>query len=407
MFRSSKPLVAACIAALSLAGGLLQAAEEKVSRALEKPLKAANDAMQAKKFDEAIAKAKEAQGVEGRNAYDNYVINEILGASYVRTNKFAEAYQALSANAESQFLDPKGKAQRYMALTQLAYTLKQYPETVEWANKAIALGQDTTEMRVLVAQTNYLQSKFKEAAAAMQEVVARAEKAGQRPTEASLQLLFQCYVKLNDQQNQGRVIERLVTYYPKPDYWLNAMITLIQSAHNDDRLLLQVYRLQADVGTMKRNDQYGEMAKLAVEQGYPGEAVSVLDQAMAKNVFTDAREKAQYGRLLEAAKKALEQEKQDVTKSEQEASKSANGDLLIAVGASYLFNLGDASKATTLIQQGIAKGVSKIPLYDAYVTLGLAQAKAKNAAEADKSFGKVDKNDNYERLAKLWALRVK
>lgn len=185
MFRSSKPLVAVCIVALSLAGGLLQAAEEKVSRALEKPLKAANEAMQAKKFDEAIAKAREAQGVEGRNAYDNYVINEILGASYVRINKFAEAYQALSSNAESQFLDQKGRAQRYLALTQLAYTLKQYPETVEWANKAIAAGQDTTEIRVLIAQTNYLQNKYKEAATAMQEVVARARGAANgRPRPA-------------------------------------------------------------------------------------------------------------------------------------------------------------------------------------------------------------------------------
>jgi tetratricopeptide (TPR) repeat protein len=390
---------------MSLAASLSQAAEEKVSRAMEKPLKEANDAMQAKKYEEAIAKAKAAQAVEGRTAYDNYVINEILGASYVRANKFAESYQALSANANSQFMDAKAKGQRYLALTQLAYTLKNYPETVEWANKAIESGQDTTEIRVLVAQTNYLQGKYKEAAAAMQEVVSRTEKGG-RPTEASLQLLFQCYVKLNDQQNQGRIVEKLVTYYPKPDYWLNAMITLIQSAHNDERLLLQVYRLQTDVGTMKRSDQFGEMAQLSVEQGYPGEAVATLDQAMAKNVFTDAREKAKYERLLEAAKKALAQEKEGVAKSEQEAVRTGSGDLMVAVGASYLFNIGDANKAVTLIQQGITKGVTKIPLYDAYVTLGLAQAKAKNGAEADKSFGKVDKNDNYERLAKLWSLRV-
>jgi tetratricopeptide (TPR) repeat protein len=327
----------------------------------------------------------------------------------VRTNRLEESYEALSANADSQYLDANGKGQRYLALTQLAYNLKKYPETVEWANKAINSGHDTAEIRLIIAQTNYLQGKYKEAATAMQEVVSRAEKAGQRPTEASLQLLFQCYVKLNDQPNQGRVIEKLVAYYPKPDYWLNAMITLIQAAQSahDDRLLLQVYRLQTDVGTMKRNDQYGEMSKLAVEQGYPGEAIAVLSQAMDQKVFTDARENAQYSRLLEAAKKALAQEKEVIAKSEAEALKSGNGDLLVAVGASYLFNMGDATKAVSLIQQGISKGLSKIPAYDAYVTLGLAHAKAKSGGEADRAFGKVDKNDNYERLAKLWSLRVK
>jgi len=406
MFRSSKPLLLVCVAALSMAAGMLQAAEEKVSRALEKPLKAANEAMNAKRYDEAIAKAREVQGTQGRTAYDNFVINEILGASYVRTNKYAEAYEALATNADSAFLDQKTRAMRYTALSQLGYTLKKYPETIEWANKAIAAGQDTSEIRLIIAQTQYLQGKYKEAVTAMQDVVSRAEKNG-RPNETSLQFLFQCYTKLNDPVNQGRVIEKLVTYYPKPDYWLNAMVSLIQSARSDERLLLQVYRLQAEVGTLKRSDQFGEMAQLSVEQGYPGEAVATLDQALAKNVFTDPREKAKYERLLEAAKKVLAQEKENTVKSEQEAMRSANGDLLVGVGASYLFNLGDAAKAATLIQQGITKGVSKIPLYDAYVTLGLAYAKAKNGAEGDKAFGKVDKNDNYERLAKLWSLRVK
>ncbi len=410
MFRSSKPLVAVCVAALSLAGGFLQAAEEpKVSRAMEKPLKACNDSYQAKKFDDAIAKCKEATSLPNRSAYDNFVINQILAVSYAQTKRYTEAYPVLKEVVESPYVDRKSKDVFILTLGQIAFGAKDYPAAIDWAQKAIADGQDNADTRGMIANSYYAQKKFKECTTAAQDVVGRAEKAGQRPTENSLQMLFACQSNSNDMSGQGRTIEKLVTYYPKPDYWLNAMITLIQSAQSahDDRLLLQVYRLQADVGTMKRNDQYGEMAKLAMEQGYPGEAVSVLDQAMAKNVFTDAREKAQYGRLLEAAKKGLEQEKLDVAKSEQEAMKSANGDLLIAVGASYLFNLGDATKAVTLIQQGITKGVAKIPVYDAYVTLGLAQAKAKNAAEGDKAFGKVDKNDNYERLAKLWSLRVK
>ena len=68
---------------------------------------------------------------------------------------------------------------------------------------------------------------------------------------------------------------------------------------------------------------------------------------------------------------------------------------------------GAAVKAAALIQQGIGKVLKKIPAQDAYITLGLAQAKNKNAAEANRAFGKVAKDDNYERLAKLWSLRTK
>ena len=409
MFRSSKSLIAV-IAAVSLSAGLLQAAEEpKVSKEMEKPLKACNDSYQAKKFDDAIAKCKEAATLPNRKPYDNFVINQILAVSYVQTKKYNDAYPVLKEVVDSPYVDKKAKDVFIQTLAQISFGNKDYNAALEWAQRAIADGQDSTEIRSMIANAYYAQSKFKECTTASQEVVGRAEKAGQRPSENSLQMLFTCQSKNNDNAGQGRTIEKLINYYPKPDYWLNGMITLIQAAQqaHDDRLLLQVYRLQADVGTMKRNDQYGEMAKLAVEQGYPGEAVNVLQQAMDKKIFTDQRENAQYTRLLEAAKKALAQEKETINKSEAEALKSGNGDLLIAVGSSYLFNMGDAAKAVTLIQQGITKGVSKIPVNDAYITLGLAQAKNKAGAEADRTFGKVDKNENYERLAKLWSLRVK
>lgn len=408
MIRSSKRLFAVGVAAVSVAAGLVHAAEEqKVSRAMEKPLKACSDPYSAKKFDEAIAKCKEAESLPNRTEFDDAIIHQILAVSYTQTKRYPEAYAMLKKVVDSSHVDPRTRDAFLQQLGPIAMMLKQYPEAIDWLQKSIAAGHDTTDNRTMIATAYYAQNNFKECSAAAQDVVGRAEKAGQRPSENSLQMLFACQSKNNESSGQGKTIEKLVTYYPKPDYWRNAMITLVQSANNDDRLKLQVFRLQSDVGTLVRSDQFGEMAQLSVEQGYPGEAVATLEQALGKGVFGDAREKAKYERLLEAAKKALAQEKQEVASSEKEAMRTGNGDLLVAVGSSYLFNLGDPAKAVTLIQQGIGKGLTKFPLHDAYVLLGLALAKAKNAPEADKAFGKVDKNDNYERLAKLWALRVK
>ena len=407
MLTSSKTVAALLVVSLSLSAGLAQAAEETVSRAMEKPLKACNDSYEAKKFDDAIAKCKEAQTLQGRSEYDNFIINQILAVSYAQTKRFADAYPLLKEVVGSPHVNPKAKDAFTATLGQIAYQLKDYNASIEWTQKAIAAGQDTAEARNMIAAAYYGQSKFKECVAATQEVVGRAERGGQRPTENSLRMLYECQGKSNDDSGQGHTIEKLVTYYPKPDYWLNAMITLIKSAHNNERLLLQVYRLQAEVGTLKRSDQFSEMAQLAVEQGYPGEAVNTLQQGLGKGVWTDSREKAKSERLLEAAKKALAQEKDGVAKAEAEAQRTGDGDLLVGVGSSYLFNLGNAEKAAALIQQGIGKGLKKIPVQDAYITLGLAQAKNKNVAEADRTFGKVAKDDNYERLAKLWSLRTK
>jgi hypothetical protein len=55
-----------------------------VSKALAKPLKAAQEAMQAKKYPDALAKLKDAQGMSGKSPYDEHLINEMLGFVYVR-----------------------------------------------------------------------------------------------------------------------------------------------------------------------------------------------------------------------------------------------------------------------------------------------------------------------------------
>jgi tetratricopeptide (TPR) repeat protein len=371
---------------------------------MEKYLKACSDPYSAKKFDEALAKCKEAQGIQGRTPYDNFVINQIMAFSYAQTKRFADAYPLFKELVESPYLSPKAKEGLFATLSQIAYQQKDYNAAIDWAQKGIDSGQDTAEARILIADAYRLQGKFKDCVQATQEVIARSERANQRPSENALLALNECQGKINDTAGQGKTIEKLVSYYPKAIYWQNAMIVLINSTKNDDRLLLQVYRLQAEVGTLTR---YAEMAQLCMEQGFPGEAIGILQQGLAKGVWTDAREKAKNERLLDAARKKLSQEKEDIAKSESEAVRTANGDLMVAVGASYLFNLGNPEKAASLIQQGIGKGLKNIPLYDAYITLGLAEAKKKSAGEAKKSFEKVDKNDNYERLAKLWSLRTK
>lgn len=401
MFRKSK-LVLAAFACVALLAVNAQAAEN-VSRPMEKPLKAVQDAMAAKKWDEATAKLREAQAVSGKTAYDLYVINEFSGFINIQQGKLAEAFDLYVANVDSPYLP--SKPTRYKQLFTLAYTLKNYPAAVEYGTKAIQAGDDSDDTRTIVAQSWYLQSKWKEAATALQDLISRSERAGKHPTEQSLLLLRQCYQKLNDDSGEARVFEKLLAYYPKPDYWAVAISSLRQSVAKDDKLTLHVYRLMANVGALKRADQYAEMAQLAVEQGFPGEAQTVLEQGIAKGVFTEQRDKERNGRLLESAKKLVAGERTGLPKVETEAAASPNGELLVAAGSSYLINLGDAAKGATLIAQGITKGSLK-SLNNAYIMLGLAYARSKNVAEAEKAFGKVEKSEPYERLAKLWILQV-
>src|SRR5689334_5182226 len=90
---------AAIVGATALMSGHAAfAADDKkkntVSKELAKTLKEASDALNAKKYSDALAKLKDAEGNPKKSPYDQHIINELAGVAYARTNNFAEASKA-------------------------------------------------------------------------------------------------------------------------------------------------------------------------------------------------------------------------------------------------------------------------------------------------------------------------
>ena len=56
---------------------LQQGGKQQPSRAAAKTLKAAEDAIKAKKYDAAAAKLKEVEAMPERSAYDEYLVHEM------------------------------------------------------------------------------------------------------------------------------------------------------------------------------------------------------------------------------------------------------------------------------------------------------------------------------------------
>src|ERR1700739_383276 len=95
-------ILAAAVAAITaLAPATSAFAQEKGekgpknSAALAKPLKEANDDLKAKKYTDAIAKLKAAEGTAGKTPADQYIIDEMLSFSYIKTQNYPEAAKAM------------------------------------------------------------------------------------------------------------------------------------------------------------------------------------------------------------------------------------------------------------------------------------------------------------------------
>jgi hypothetical protein len=381
--------------------------ENKVSRELAKPLKAAQDAMNSKKYDDAIKNLKDAEANAKKTPYDEHVINQLAGVTYARMNDFPNAEKAFAAQVDDGFTDQSDLPHIIKAVAQLNYQLKNYDRAIDFGNRATKGGFADDDINIIVGQSYYLKGDWKGTLKFEEGLVDSDIKAGRTPKDQSLQLVLSSCVKLDDNDCTTQALEKLVAYYPKPEYWKQLLYSMAQdkAANSSDKTTLQLYRLMAEVDVLQRPDDYTEMAQLAIEQGSPGEAEHILEKGFQKGVFTDPRIKDKNQRLLDSAKKTAAADEASLPKTEQEAKSSATGDKAVGVGFAYM-GYEKYDKATDLLAAGLSKGgVKSEP--EARLLLGIAQLKAGHKDDAVKSFHEVKGDRLLERLANLWSLHAK
>lgn len=374
----------------------------KISKQIAKPMAAANDAMKARRWQEVLNKVREAKGITGYipSATDEFYMHEFQGFAYSQLKQYPEAARELEAGLNSPCMAGGKKAERYKALTAIYAAMRNNAKVIEYGNLAARNGGGG-DSAIYVAQAYYQSGDNKNAIRVMNETIAATEQRGQTPKENWLLQLQAACAKVGDNACVSRQFEKLVVYYPKLEYWQNVTSSLTKLDNVTDTQQLNIMRLATYVKVMKRPDEFKEMAQLALEQGLPCEAQTVLEGAFAANVFKEPRDKDVNTRLLATAKAACSPAKAALAQNEAKAS---TGGELVKVGAQYLTS-GDAAKAVTLLQRGIAKGQLTNP-DEAGILLGIAQLKANNKAEAAKAFKSVKSDPTMARIAKLWALNT-
>jgi len=395
-------------------GGVLIAAPALAADAAAKPtntpkvgkiLKEVQEDIKAKKYAEAISKLKEADATAGKNAYDQHIINDMMGYCAAHTNDYPLAAKSWETEVEDGMLTPQEQQQKIRALAGLNYQLKNYDKAIDYGTRAIKGGFGDDETKVLVGQAYYLKGDWRGTMHFEEGIVDAVTKAGGTPTKESLELVRSSCVKLDDAACQTKYLEKLVTYYPSPDYWSNLLFGLMKQAANSDADTLETYRLMSEVDVLKNADEFTEMAGLALDAGSPGEAQRALQRGFDKNVFTDQRSKEKNQRMLEKAKQAAAVDQASLDKIAKEAEASPTGAKNAGMGLAY-FSYGQYDKAIDQLTKAISKGSLKNPA-ETQLLLGIAQLKGGHSEDAVKSFKAVKGDPVLERLASLWILHAK
>jgi hypothetical protein len=401
--------VGATIIAVGFFGSTAFAADEKpeanpacpakVAKKLEKTMQAANKAVDEKNWDEVLAKLAEAEAspVE-KGVYENFLIAEYRGMAYVNQKKYPEAEKFFGESLASPCMPEAQKGKRYQVLLQLAYSNKNYPKAIEYGDLAMKNGGDPALLEY-VGNAYYIQNDHQNTKRSLDELVKHQEGKGEKPAEQTLRIIQSSCAQLKDNGCILDQYEKLATLYPKPDYWQDLVSWLLREGKNDKQLL-NVLRVAEGSDALTEADQYYEMARLALDQGLPGEAQSTVDGGFQKGVFKEARDKERSTRLLEEAKKAAAYDKTTLDKQDASAKSKPTGDADVKLGAAYL-SYQQPDKAIEAIKRGVAKGGVKDP-DEAGLLLGMAYLEVGNKAEAANAFRTVTQNPLMARVAKLW-----
>jgi tetratricopeptide (TPR) repeat protein len=372
-----------------------------ISKVIAKEMSAAQKAMQAGQWSEALRNLEAARSKSPLTNYDVKSIEEFTGVASVRLNDFRTAQTAYEAALASGQFRTEELARIFRLLFQLAATNKQDAKAIEYGKWAADAGSATHDDLLIMSQLYYQHKDCKNSGLWGDEAIAAFKEAGQPPKEVLYQLKLQCASDANDANGMKAALYDLIRLTNKTSYW-NTLIRLERREEHDDHNTLMIYRVMFDTHSMNADTDYIEMAQLLSDAGLPGEGQTVLEKAMSNGVLKDEH-KERTTRLLDALQTRVESDKNGLAALDAEASKNPAGQLDMKLGQIY-YGAGDYQDAVTSLNRGIGKGQLSQP-DEAYVSLGRSLTAERDPAGAKQAFAKLKSLPNISpRVLKLWNL---
>jgi hypothetical protein len=381
--------------------GAAEAKKQEISRVIAKEMTAAQKALQAQQWQEALKNLEEAETKSPLTPFDKKTIYNFKGFANIKLNNLKAAQGEFEKALATGDATPEETASMTRTLFGIAASTQQYQKTIDYGKTLVDNGTATNDNLAIIAQSYYLLKDCKDSGIWADKAVAAARKAGETPKENLYLFKLQCASDAGDTQAMDAVLTDLIKLTNKTTYW-NTLLRIERQDERDDHNTLMIYRVMYNTSAMNADTDYIEMAQLLGDAALPGEAAAVLDKAMSTGVIKDEH-KERTTRLIAALKGRADSDRKGLPQEEAEANKSAAGELSVKLGEVY-YGFGDYQKTADAINQGVQKGQIK-HLDEAYVYLGLSEVQLKNNAEAKKAFAKLKDVPNISpRVLKLWTL---
>ena len=377
---------------------------DMVRPSVGKQLEAAESDARARRFPEAMAQIDLADHARDKTAHETFVIAEMRASVAQPAGDFKAAIAADDVLLHSGKIAAAEQQKLLMAEASSYYQLHDYAGAIGAIQRYTKAGGTNPAMQQLLIQCYYLLKDYAHAAAVQSAQIEAELRAHQVPPEAQLQLLANCQLQTSDQAGLSRTMVRLVTYYPKPDYWAQLLHGFRANPNVPDRLQYDIDRIRLQVGLLTSTSDFMDMTELAVQAGLPMQALDVMNRGYASGALGHDPQAPREARLKALVERTIAAKKASIATDEASARSMKDGNALLAVGYAYV-DLGQAQNGIAIMKEAIAKGGLVAP-EDAELHFGLAYMQAGDKADVIRTLQGARGTDGAADLAQLWLLRI-
>ena len=375
---------------------------QEISRVIAKEMTAAQKALQASQWAEAIKNLEAAETKSGLTPFDQKTIHYFKGFANIKLGNLKAAQSELEKALATGAATAEEKGQYTRTLFGIAASTSQFQKTIDYGKEMAEAGSATPNDLAIIAQSYFQLKDCKNAGTWVDKAVSASRKAGEAPKENLFLFKLQCASDASDNTAMVPVLQELIRLNNKSSYW-NTLLRIERQDERDDRNTLMIYRIMYNTNSMNADTDYIEMAQLLADAALPGEAQSVLEKAMTTPGVLKEEHKERTSRLLNSLKVRADADRKGLASFDAEASKSPVGELGVKLGEVY-YGFGEYQKGVDAITAGLVKQQIK-HLDEAYVYLGLAEVQLKNFAEAKRTFASLKLVPNISpRVLRLWSL---
>ncbi len=229
--------------------------------------------------------------IDSLNSYERAMLFNFYGFMYYGNDDIDMALASFNEVISDESTVPDSLViSTLYSLAQLAMQQQDYKKALAYLTrwKAVNPKELTGNQAIMFAQVYYQDSQFEQSLTMIDQAIELASKDNKIAKENWLTLQRAAYYELQQPEKVTQVIEQLVRYYPKAQYWLQLSAMYGEIGQEEKQMAIMEAAYQA--GYVTKESDLAILAQLYLYHGAPIKGAKILANAIAQgNLVADEK----------------------------------------------------------------------------------------------------------------------